>query len=280
MSSADAQWISVRVESTDAGARSAAMAALFEAGAQGVQELPDALITHVEGQDVADRLLCAAMAAAPTAVASTAPLPRVDWTEQWKTGIHAQELGAIVIAPPWLAGDYAAERLVVIEPGMAFGTGEHATTRGVVRLLQGVIRAGDRVADLGAGSAVLSIAAAKLGASHCAAIELDHDAIENAEQNAERNCVSERVVVIEGDAGVLLPLVGPVALILANIISSVLEPLLPAMAAALEAGGHAILSGILVDEMPGMRTALERGGWRVVAEDQEDIWWSATVARA
>lgn len=280
MSSADAQWISVRVQSPDAGVRATAVEALFEAGAEGVQELADAVVTHVEGQEAADRLLCAALAAAPTALASTEPLPRVDWTEQWKTGIHAQELGRIVIAPPWFASSYAAERLVVIEPGMAFGTGEHATTRGVVRLMQQVIRPGDRIADLGAGSAVLSIAAAKLGASHCAAIELDHDAIENAEENVTRNGVADRVVVIEGDAGMLLPLVAPVELILANIISSVLEPLLPVMSAAVDPGGHAILSGILVEEMPGMRDALERSGWNVVAEDREDIWWSALAARA
>ena len=279
MSAADAQWVAVRVESADPNALASAMAALFEAGAEGVQELAGALVTHVESQETADRLLCAALAAAPAVLVTTEPVARVDWTEAWKSGIHAQELGAIVIAPPWLADTYPPERVVVIEPGMAFGTGEHATTRGVVRLMQRVIRAGDRVADLGAGSAVLSIAAAKLGASHVAAIELDHDAIENAEQNVARNGVADRVVVIEGDAGVLLPLVAPVALILANIISSVLEPLLPAMAAGLDTGGHAILSGILLEEAPAMREALSRGGWRALAEDSEDIWWSATVAR-
>jgi ribosomal protein L11 methyltransferase len=85
--------------------------------------------------------------------------------------------------------------------------------------------------------------------------------------------------VIQGDAGVLLPLVAPVRLILANIISSVLEPLLPAMAAALDEGGHAILSGILQTEEPEMRSAMTRGGWVVLADDREDIWWSATIAR-
>ena len=102
------------------------------------------------------------------------------------------------------------EQSIIIEPGMAFGTGEHATTRGVIRLLQSVIRPGDRVADLGSGSAVLAIAAAKLGARYVAAIELDHDAIENAEQNVARNNVADRVSVIEGDAATLLPLVAPV----------------------------------------------------------------------
>ena len=74
---------------------------------------------------------------------------------------------------------------------MAFGTGEHATTRGVMRLMQDVIRAGDIVADLGAGSAVLAIAAAKLGAARVAAIELDPDAIGNAEENVARNGVAD-----------------------------------------------------------------------------------------
>ena len=93
--------------------------------------------------------------------------------------------------------------MLVIPAGAAFGTGEHATTRGVMRLLPKVLRAGDTVADLGAGSAALSIAAAKLGAARVAALEFDHDAIENAEENVERNGVRDRVRVIEGDALVL-----------------------------------------------------------------------------
>ena len=82
----------------------------------------------------------------------------------------------LAIVPPWLAAGRDLTCTVVIEPEMAFGTGEHQTTRGVVRLLPSVIHLGDRVADLGAGSAVLAIAAAKLGAAHVTAIELDHDA--------------------------------------------------------------------------------------------------------
>jgi ribosomal protein L11 methyltransferase len=161
---------------------------------------------------------------------------------------------------------------------MAFGTGEHATTRGVIRLLQRVLAHGDRVADLGSGSAVLAIAAAKLGAAHVAAIEIDHDAIGNAEENVARNRVADRVVVIEGDAAMLLPLVAPVRVITANIVSSVLIGLLPLMANALAGGGRAILSGILIDERDMMVRALSDGGWRIEAEDHEENWWSATVA--
>jgi ribosomal protein L11 methyltransferase len=169
-------------------------------------------------------------------------------------------------------------RTIVIDPGMAFGTGEHATTRGVIRLLQRVVQPGDHVADLGAGSAVLAIAAAKLGASRVAAIELDHDAIGNAEENVARNDVADRVTVIEGDAATLLPLVAPVNVITANIISSVLLELLPVMARALATDGHAILSGILSVEREAMLGAIQ-ANWRVDAEDEEDNWWSATISR-
>jgi ribosomal protein L11 methyltransferase len=125
---------------------------------------------------------------------------------------------------------------------------------------------------------VLSIAAAKLGASRVAAIELDHDSIANAESNIEVNAVADRVEVIEGDASLLLPLIAPVRVVLANIISSVIVPLLPTMRAALTSDGKAIIGGMVVDERPVMKRALSDGGWRVEREDLEDAWWSARIA--
>jgi ribosomal protein L11 methyltransferase len=257
----------------------AVLVALFDAGAQGVQEVGGAYVTHVPSQAEADALVRAAMAASPTAHAETTPLPDVDWSEQWKRSIHAQTLRSLTIAPPWLAGDLDPATTIVIDPGMAFGTGEHATTRGVVRLMHDVIRMGDRVADLGAGSAVLAIAAAKLGAAHVAAIELDPDAIGNAEANVARNGVANAVVVIEGDAATMLSLVAPVRVVFANIISSVLIELLPVISLALDDDGRAILSGILLSEREQMVRELTDSGWRIDAEDQEDAWWSATISR-
>jgi ribosomal protein L11 methyltransferase len=272
-----ADWVTVRV--FPGSRRDEAIAAMFAAGAEGVQELADSVVTHVHGQALANSMLGAVLAASSDARVDTAPLPAVDWTERWKHGIRAQALGALTIAPPWLAGSLEPARSIIIEPAMAFGTGEHATTRGVVRLMQRVIRAGDRVADLGAGSAVLAIAAARLGATHVAAIELDSDAIGNAEENVGRNGVSAQVTVIEGDAAVLLPLVAPVRVILANILSSVLLELLPTIVDALAPGGVAILSGILLAERDTMIEAIDAIGWRVDAEDQEDAWWSAAIAK-
>ncbi len=272
-----AAWVTVRVE--PGALRDRVAAALFEAGAQGLQEVGDALVTHVPGQTIADALVCAALAASPDARVETSPLDAVDWSERWKDSIRIHRLGRLAIAPPWLADGLDPERTIVIEPEMAFGTGEHATTRGVIRLMQPTIREGDRVADLGAGSAVLAIAAAKLGARHVAAIEIDHDAIANAEENVQRNAVAHRVTVIEGDAAVLLPLVAPVRVITANIISSVLLALLPAIESALQPDGCAIVSGILSSERNEMLRALEQHGWVVTAEDEEDAWWSAAIAR-
>jgi len=270
-------WLSVRVR--PGSHRDAVLAALFSLGAQGVQEVDDQLVTLLADEGMADAVTCAVLAASPDARVETEPAPRVDWTERWKSALHAHELGPLVITPPWLAADTNPDRTVVIDPGMAFGTGEHSTTRGVIRLLLTVLRDGDRVADLGAGSAILSIAAVKLGARHSFAIELDPDAIGNAEENVARNGVAERVTVLEGDASLLLPLVAPVDLVLANIISSVLRQLLPVIAPALAPGGHAILSGILREERAEMLAALEAGGWRVEREDIEDIWWTVAIAR-
>jgi ribosomal protein L11 methyltransferase len=210
----------------------------------------------------------------------TAPVPDIDWSEAWKARISAHDLGSLTVTPPWLAEGRDPARTIVIDPGMAFGTGEHATTRGVVRLLPTVMRDGDVVADLGAGSAVLAIAAAKLGASRVYAVELDGEAIPDAEQNVARNGVADRVHVFEADAGVLLQLLAPVRVVLANIISSVLVQLLPIIAESLTADGGAILSGILQEERAEMLTVLESSGWRVLDEDAEDIWWSVSVARA
>jgi ribosomal protein L11 methyltransferase len=270
-------WLAVRVSA--GAAREAALAALFELGSQGVQEIGDELVTHFPGDVAAETVVDAVQRAAPGSNVETSRVAAVDWTEAWKQGVRAHNLGALAIVPPWLADGHDPRRTIVIEPEMAFGTGEHETTRGVVRLLPATIRPGDRVADLGAGSAVLAIAAAKLGAGRVAAIEIDHDAIANAVENVARNGVAGVVTVLEGDAAVLLPLVAPVRVVLANILSSVLLEMLPAFRTALSADGEAILSGILLEERDTMLTALAHGGWRVVADDVEGAWWTVRVAR-
>ena len=271
-------WTSLRVSAP--GRREDASAALFGAGAQGVHEDGAQLVTHFPPEVDVAAVIRQVQAAVPGAVCETAPTEALDWSVHWRAKLHAHALGRLTIAPVWLAEGLDPATTIVIDPGMAFGTGDHQTTRGATRLLQQVVHPGLVVADLGAGSAVLSIAAAKLGASHVFAIEYDGEAIPNAEANVRRNGVDGIVHVFEGDASVLLPLVAPVDAIVANIISSVLVELLPAMHAALRAGGRAVLAGILVEERESMLEALGADGWQVEQDDVEGAWWSVTITKA
>ena len=268
-------WIALRV--TPASNRDGVIAALFDAGSQGVHEDGASVVTHFPSGVQIDDIRDAVMTADPRADIAIADAPDIDYSE-WRASVSSHRVGELVIAPPWLASDSDPARTIIVDPAMAFGTGEHASTRGTMRLMQGVVRPGDVVADLGAGSAVLSIAAAKLGAARVAAIEMEHDSIGNAEENVRVNGVADRVEVIEGDATTLLPLLAPVRVVVANIISSVLIALLPTVRASLASGGQAILAGILCEEREAMLSALDDGNWAVEREDTEDVWWSVQIA--
>jgi ribosomal protein L11 methyltransferase len=256
------------------------IAALFAAGAAGVHEQDTLLVTQVVAN--ADLSPVHAEAAAhPGVQVEIEELGEVDWSDAWPTQVGIQRLRRITIAPPWMADSVTGDtELVVIEPGMAFGTGEHPSTRLVIKLLQTALRPGDSVADLGAGSGVLAICAARLGAQRVFAIEMEADSIPNAEENVARNGVSDRVVVLQGDAQALLPAVAPVRLILANILSSVLVELAPAMRRALAPGGEVIMSGVLTSERDALLARLTDSGWRLNGEDVEGDWWSGIVAPA
>ena len=275
-----AAWQTLRVTPSHVNLRDAVAAALFTGGAEGLHEDGASFVTHVP--DDHDLVFLRAEIARADAAAETfvAPLDMTTASPELHGTVKAHDLGAFVVAPPWLADQYDAARTIIVEPGMAFGTGEHATTRGVLRLLPDVLRRGDTVADLGAGSAVLAIAAAKGGASKVIAIELDDDAMSNAEENVERNGVRGAVHLLCGDASVLLPFFAPVRVVLANIISSVHVEMLPVVARCLTADGVVIISGILLTEREEMLRHLDATGWRMTADDSEGEWWSATIVRA
>ena len=268
-------WIALRI--TPESNRDGVIAALFDSGSQGVQEDGATVVTHFPADISIDRVREAVTRADPAASIAISETPEIDYS-QWRASVGAQYVGELVIAPPWLAADHDPSRTIVVDPAMAFGTGEHPSTRGVMRLMQGVVRKGDVIADLGAGSAVLSIAAVRLGAARAAAVEIDHDAMGNAESNVEANGVVNRVELIEGDANVILPLLAPVRVVFANIISSVLIPMLPTIRKALTRDGQAILAGILLAERETMVNELNADGWTIQREDTEDVWWSVQIA--
>lgn len=254
----------------------AVVAALFAAGSMGVHEDGDTLVTNLPLDGDVSLLRERVAAADPGAEMDVTTVTPPDFSE-WRGTVGAHTVGRITVAPPWVKTGAATEHVVLIEPAMAFGTGEHATTRLCLSLLQRVIRPGDTVADLGSGSAVLAIAAAKLGARSVAAIEIDPDATSNAEENVARNDVTGTVHLLEGDATVLLPLVAPVRVIIANILSSVILDLLGTMGSSLSQEGEVILSGILLEEREMMLSRLADARWLVTAEESEGEWWAAVA---
>lgn len=253
----------------------AVIAALFDAGSMGVHEDGDKLVTNLPDDAGVDLLRQRVAAVDPGAEVDVISVTPPDFSE-WRGTVAAHTVGRITVAPPWVEVE-SAEHLVLIEPAMAFGTGEHATTRLCLALLQRVIRPGDTVADLGSGSGVLAIAAAKLGARTVAAIEIDPDATSNAEENVERNRVRDQVHTFEGDAAVLLPLIAPVRVVIANILSSVISAMLPVIAASLTQDGEAVFSGIMLEEREAMSDTLRSAGWRLTAEESEGEWWGAVA---
>jgi ribosomal protein L11 methyltransferase len=203
--------------------------------------------------------------------------PHEAWADHWRRGFATRAVtDRITVTPSWLpAAPAPGGVVVVVDPGMAFGTSEHPTTRGCLRLLDPRITPGARVADVGAGSGVLAVAAALLGAREVVAVELDPWACAAARENVERNEVTGRVRVISKAVDHrFLPGEAPFDGIVANIETPLLRPLLAGFAGGLVPGGWLILSGILEGEAPLMTGAAAEAGFTLEAHDLEGEWWS------
>jgi ribosomal protein L11 methyltransferase len=248
---------------------------------QAVEEREDGtLVTFAEDERAADALV-AALAAEGEAPAATSrrPLEPVDWTTRWRDGLGPRHFGRLTVVPSWIELPPGDGPTVVLDPESAFGSGEHGSTRAALTLLERHLRPGDRVLDLGSGSGILAIAAAKLGATRAIGIENDAEANPVAWRNAERNGVTAAVDFLAGDAGDLAPLLGPAELLLSNILRRVNTALLPAIVAALRPGGLAIFSGMEELEAPLFRPVLETAGLAVRDEVTDTGWWAVAAAR-
>lgn len=236
---------------------------LFELGALGIEER-DAT-TLVRSSDAAAVTLVASFADDSGAAAARAELaPRYasriehvvgdGWRDGWRAYFKPLRVGRrLVVVPAWEKFDQGPEDvIVVLEPGQAFGTGTHESTRLVLAQLETYVRPGGALLDVGTGSGILAIAALALGASEALALDLDPLAVSAARENAAQNGVGERLVA--SDAGVET-VSERYPLVLANIEARVLVPLAPAIAPRVAAGGTLILSGLLIGDAEPVRAA-------------------------
>ena len=280
------QWLVLEVRADPARAEIAA-AELVDLGAGAVQEVADGLITYFPEpadpagfvRDVALRLGLDTQAIEWRCEAEE------DWAENWRRGLRPRRVGRrIVITPSWIMPETRAGDIVLtLDPEMAFGTGEHATTRSSLRLTESAVHGGERVLDLGTGSGILAIAAALLGAGSVLAVEADADALINAADNLARNAPDAAVELVHAmaDAAYLERVrADGFDVILANVLSGVLLPLLPAFYEALKPAGRLVLSGILESEGDAMLSAASSAGFELVREELEDEWWSAMFVRS
>jgi len=205
-----------------------------------------------------------------------------DWADAWKAYFPVMRVGRrLVIRPTWRRHRRAPEDVVLaLDPGMAFGTGLHPTTRlclaGVETLADRGMLADARVLDVGCGSGILAIAALKLGAASALGLDTDPIAIEATIANARRNALVRRLRAREGS----LPSGhGPFDVVLANLIAGLLVPLAGGLGAELRPGGVLLASGIFVDREADVRAAFEAAGLEVTGRTAEGDWVALEAIR-
>lgn len=284
------RWLCLEVpappEGGEAGRRRRALvAALVRLGGGAVEEEGGALRTCLPAPDRPGAFLEDVRRRLAEAVEGPAPRVRWrwvedrDWRRAWRRGLEPRRPGdRVVVAPSWSEPEADPGDVVVrIDPGMAFGTGEHGTTRGALRLLERAVSPGDRVLDVGTGSGVLAAAAAGLGAGRVVALEKDAGAAEAARENLRRNGAAGRcrVVRLEATPGLVRLLAPPLFdVVVANILAPVLRPLLGPFRAVAAEDGRLILGGVLEEEAEETVGPARRAGWRLADEDRDDGWWT------
>ena len=208
-------------------------------------------------------------------------LRETDWRDAWKKHFGVQRIGhGVVIVPSWIEYKPREGEVVVrIDPGMAFGTGQHQTTAMCLRALEEIGPGDAAVLDLGCGSGILSIAAVLLGARRVLALDTDPQAIKVAVQNAADNGVTE---AIELRTGTIEEEGAPdetFDLALANISGLALERLAPALASVLKPGGCLIAGGFLEDGVDSLKRTFEANGLRVERVVEDGIWRTILARR-
>jgi ribosomal protein L11 methyltransferase len=283
-------WYAVRIPlgPHDQVLREALGGLLPEAGSTGVVEEGDgALTAYFSAADTPDEVLdrvfavvrglngrCGTLWERDRLELET--LPDQDWNKTWKTNIGPIEVDdQTVILPPWLRESYSGTRHpLVIDPGMAFGTGHHPTTRDCLAAIrrisevEGLVRGA--ALDVGSGTGILAIEALRRGFAPVIALDTDPLAVEAAGRNTALNDAWEEIHIIEGSieqAGD-----GPFRLITANLVLNTLVELMPRFSALLDQDGRVVFSGTLAEQDPPLRAAIRNADLRIIEERRTEEW--------
>ena len=216
----------------------------------------------------------------PLSGLSVRPVDASDWTDAWKAHYATQRIGRLVIVPSWLDEELRPGEVALrLDPGMAFGTGLHPTTRGCLELLQAIGPMPPRLLDVGCGSGILALAALRLGAGHADACDTDPLAVTATRANATANGLEDRVTAWQGTLPAT-PDAEPHPLVLANLVAAVLVQLAGRLVAHTAPGGTLLASGIIEGRAAEVRDAFAAAGLSIAAERHDGEWVSLHAERA
>jgi ribosomal protein L11 methyltransferase len=251
-----------------------ATAGLWEAGTAGIEVRPASEgRVHLVAYFPDDAAAPAPALLPPGAAVESCDTPEVDWVARFREGFRAFRVGRFLVSPSWDAPGEPSPDALLVDPGRAFGTGTHETTRLCLQALEDLAgrRGLGRALDLGAGTALLAVAASRLGAAPVVASDLDPEATASSRHHARLNGARLHVVRADGGRG-FRP--GAFDLVLANLMALLLVDRAAEIRGLLAPGGALVLSGLLLEDVPYVRQAFSACGAPAVHVDGE---WAALV---
>ena len=213
-------------------------------------------------------------------VMTMAQMDDADWENNWKQFYKPMEIGErLIVVPEWESAKTHGRIPLILNPGLTFGTGSHATTRLCLTALEKHVAAGQRVLDLGCGSGILSIAALLLGADHAFACDIDEKCVDVAYENAALNGIGKDKYTVRwgdvlSDKQLRREMDDQYDIIVANIVSDVIIGLAPQVRPFLKEGGYFLTSGIIDTRAAEVVQKLRKSGWEIVEERQSEGWFS------
>ena len=218
----------------------------------------------------------------PEAEITVSGVNEEDWANSWKAYYKPIKIGErIVIVPAW--EKYSAEEgeiIVRMDPGMAFGTGTHETTRLVIKLLEKYIKNGMRVADVGCGSGILAICASKLGAGECKAYDIDPVAVKVANENIKDSGLTNVTCEVSDLLKQVDKSGGTYDVICANIVADIIIRMMPDVGALMDENSVILASGIIVERSEDVINGFEEHGFKIVERIDENGWCALAVQKA